>query len=224
MKDLLEVQLGSWTLKIREPIQGDKPHPVIILIHGWTGDEGSMWVFAPRLPQNTLLIAPRAPYVSNHPEFGGCSWVERRAGEFSQLSAFDPALGSFESLLTELALQYPDADFTRIGLAGFSQGAAFSFAYALRHPQRVSRLAALAGFLPSSSKNRFAALDKIPIFIAHGTRDETVPVAKAREAHTVLVAAGVSVQYCESETGHKLGANCLAPLGGFFSGSPPISG
>ena len=214
--DLLDLQLDSWTLKVRLPMQGGDNHPVIFLIHGWTGDERSMWVFAPRLPKNALLIAPRAPYVSNHAKLGGYSWVEQRAGQFSELSAFDPALVSFDSLIAELARQYPEANFANFGLMGFSQGAAFSFAYALRHSVRVNRLAALAGFLPAGAEERLTALAHIPVFIAHGTKDETVPVAMAHEARDVLASASVSVQYCESATGHKLGANCATLLAGFF--------
>ena len=215
-EDLQDLQLEGWILKVRQPTQGAKPHPVIFLIHGWTGDERSMWVFAPRLPRNALLIAPRAPYISKHPDLGGYSWVERRAGEFSQLPAFDPALDAFNDLLSKLAKQYPSADFSRFGLAGFSQGAAFSFACALHYPHRVSRVAALAGFLPAGSERKLTALAEIPVFIAHGAKDETVPIAKAHAAREELAKAGVSVQYCEAVTGHKLGANCFEQLADFF--------
>lgn len=214
MDDLLDVNIDNWTLKLRVP-PGEGPHPAIFLIHGWTGDERSMWVFAPRLPKDALLIAPRAQYRSKHHELGGYSWVESRAGEFSSLPDFDPALDAFDGLIDELSEQY-SADFTQFGLVGFSQGAAFSFAYALRHPERIGRLAALAGFLPAKSEPRLAALAAIPVFIAHGTHDETVPVARAQEAKSQLQAAGVRVQYCESDTGHKLGANCSSQLAEFF--------
>lgn len=214
--DLLDLQLDSSTVKVRLPVQGGETHPVIFLIHGWTGDERSMWVFAPRLPKNAFLVAPRAPYVSNHAKLGGYSWVEQRAGQFSKLSAFDPALVSFDSLIAELARKYPEANFANFGLMGFSQGAAFSFAYALRHSVRVNRLAALAGFLPAGAEERLTALAHIPVFIAHGTKDETVPVAMAHEARDVLASAKVSIQYCESDTSHKLGANCATRLAGFF--------
>ena len=216
LEDPQDIQLEGWILKVRLPTGGDEPQPVIFLIHGWTGDESSMWVFAPRLPYSALLVAPRAPYISKHPEIGGYSWVERRAGEFSQLPAFDPALDAFNYLLAKLAMQFPSADFSRFGMAGFSQGAAFCFAYAMRNPQRVSRLAALAGFLPAGSEDQLAKLANTPVFIAHGVKDEKVPVAKAHAARAALELAGVDVKYCEADTGHKLGANCFAQLAHFF--------
>lgn len=213
---LIDLRLGSWTLKVRPPLEGGSPHPVIFLIHGWTGDERSMWVFASRLPRSALLVAPRAPFVSNHAELDGYSWVEKRAGEFSQVSAFAPALDSFDDLWEALANQFPEANFDNVSLMGFSQGAAFSFALAMRHPQRVARLAALASFLPAGSEDQLPAIASVPIFVAHGTRDETVPVAMAREARQALESAGARVQYCESDTGHKLGANCATQLGEFM--------
>lgn len=215
--ELRDLRVSDWILKIRQP-PGGGPHPVIFLVHGWTGDERSMWVFAPRLPKDALLIAPRAPFVSLHPEFGGYSWVEERRGGFSALPAFNPALGAFSALVGDLAQQLP-GDFARFGLIGFSQGAAFNFAFALRHPGRVTRLASLAGFLPEHSEAALAAgpLAELPIFIAHGTQDGTVPIAMARSASQSLAAAGAAVSYCESDTGHKLGANCSRQLNAFFS-------
>jgi phospholipase/carboxylesterase len=213
MDEPQDLTMGDWTLKVRVPV-GSGPHQVIFLIHGWTGDEKSMWVFSSRLPRNSLLIAPRAPYVSRHPEFGGYSWVPERGENFSNLVMFQPASDSFEKLLSQL----PDAlpgEYNRFGMVGFSQGAAFSYTFAMHNSQRVDRLASLAGFLPSETNN-LAPLASIPIFIAHGTEDETVPVSMARSARSSLEAAGVKVSYCESKTGHKLGANCSKQLGEFL--------
>ena len=52
------IEINDWVLRVREP-EGDGPHPVVLLIHGWTGDENSMWIFASRLPEHYLLIALR---------------------------------------------------------------------------------------------------------------------------------------------------------------------
>lgn len=213
MDELHDLVVGNWTLKVRTP-GGNEPHPVIFLIHGWTGDERSMWVFAPHMPRNSLLIAPRGPYVSKHPEFGGYSWVPERGENFSSLDMFQQAIDSFEELLSQLPDTLP-GEYNRFGMVGFSQGAAFSYAFAMHNPQRVDRLASLAGFLPSEA-DHLAPLASIPILIAHGTEDETVPVSMARGARSSLEAAGVKVSYCESKTGHKLGANCSKQLGEFF--------
>ncbi len=215
-RDLLDLQIGAWTLKLRLP-PGDRPHPVIFLIHGWTGDENSMWVFAPRLPKNALLIAPRAPYISMHPEYAGYSWVAERGADYSHLPDFEPAIAVFAELVKELSSRYP-ANFDQFGMIGFSQGGAFSAAYALSHRERASKLAMLASFLPEGSEATITKrLKGLPVFIAHGTKDETVPVARARHAKEILEAGGAHVRYCESEIGHKLGANCFNELADFFA-------
>lgn len=215
MDEPRDLTIGDWTLKTHIP-KGDSPHSVIFLIHGWTGDERSMWVFASRLPRTAILVAPRAPYVSKHPELGGYSWVPERGQSFSSLEMFQPALNSFERMLPELAKQLP-GDFDQFAMVGFSQGAALSYAFAMLNPERVSRLAALAGFLPAESEANLSALAPVPVFIAHGSQDETVPITMARNGHAALEAAGVKVTYCESETGHKLGANCAQQLNEFFA-------
>ncbi|MCW5876335.1 MAG: hypothetical protein KIS85_05560 [Anaerolineales bacterium] len=214
--NLIDLQLDGWTLKARPPLDGAAPNRVIWLVHGWTGDERSMWVFASRMPKDALLLAPRAPYPSKHAELDGYSWVEERAGEFSRLEAFEPALAGFEGLQAAAAAHYPGADFERASLVGFSQGAAFCFALALRRPAAVARLAALAGFLPAGAEPGLGALSGLPVYIAHGTQDETVPVAMAHEALRQLEAAGAQVRYCEADAGHKLGADCARGLAEFM--------
>lgn len=215
MNEPQDLSIDGWTVKLRVP-DGSEPHPVIFLIHGWTGDERSMWVFAQRLPKNALLISPRAPYISKHPEFAGYSWVENRGQGFSSLADFRAGITEFGNLTSQVA-SITSGDFKQFAMVGFSQGAAFCIAYALQYPERVTKLALLAGFLPSGSDSALATqLKGLPVFIAHGTKDETVPVDKARQAKHTLERAGAHVQYCESDTGHKLGANCGTELSKFF--------
>ena len=63
-------QLDGWVLRQRTP-EGPGPHPLMLLLHGWTGDENAMWIFANRLPKNVLLVAPRGIYPT---ALGGYSW------------------------------------------------------------------------------------------------------------------------------------------------------
>jgi predicted esterase len=59
-------------------------------------------------------------------------------------------------------------------------------------------------------------LKDVAVFIAHGTRDQLVPVERARLGVEVLQQAGAIVSYCEHEAGHKLNADCFRSLQLFF--------
>ncbi len=201
--------IQDWTLKAHIP-KTPGPHPVFLLNHGWTGDENSMWIFGSQLSKEALIFSPRAPHLSNHPKYGGYSWTTKKSGDWSTLDDLYPSIQALESLIGLLSKQF-EGDYSQISLAGFSQGAALSFAYALIYPHRVKRIAGLAGFIPEKCEDQAAAkpLQNIPILIAHGAQDETVPIEKAHHAQKLLALAGANITYCESDVGHKLGANCF---------------
>lgn len=211
--NLQTLRVNDWVLKVRLP-EGDGDYPVFLLNHGWTGDEDSMWVFATRLPPDAILIAPRAPYRS---KLGGYSWVEQKSGDWPWLGDFRPAVEAYLKLLENLT-EYMEADLSRVNLVGFSQGGAFSYAFALLHPERVDMLAGLASFLPERCEEivKERSLVDVPVFVGHGTEDELVPIEMARRSVRMLMQAGADVSYCETEVGHKLGADCFRAFEDFF--------
>jgi predicted esterase len=79
----------------------------------------------------------------------------------------------------------------------------------------------LAGFVPDGFEVRAGArLAGVPVYWGHGTKDDQVPVQRARRDVSRLRQAGLDVTYCEADVGHKLGADCLRGLKGwFFEGS-----
>jgi phospholipase/carboxylesterase len=174
-----------------------------------------MWVFASRLPDNFLKIAIRAPYPSM---LNGFSWTQNRAGKnWPGVSAFQPAI---EKLLAFMDAweSPPFADFERFRLMGFSQGAALAYAFAISSPERVEAVAGLSGFVPEGLTQDFGGepLRGMPIFASHGTEDELVPIARARQGIEILQGFGADVTYCEDEVGHKLSANCFNGFEVFF--------
>ncbi len=56
------------------------------------------------------------------------------------------------------------------------------------------------------------------MFVAHGSKDELIPLSLAQEGVRTLENAGGSVVYCEDEVGHKLSAGCSQALGNFYAG------
>jgi predicted esterase len=89
---------------------------------------------------------------------------------------------------------------------------------ALLFPERVDRLAMLAGFMPRGAENLTATqpLRGKHVFVAHGSLDELVDIELGRTAVRILEAAGASVDLCEDEVGHKVSADCMRRLQEYF--------
>jgi phospholipase/carboxylesterase len=173
-----------------------------------------MWVFAGKLPRDGWVISPRGTVAAPT----GFGWIANRQGVETPIEQFFPACDSIDRLIDawSAAQNLPASP---VNLVGFSQGAALSAAYALVHPGKIGKVALLAGFLPSNAQRY---LDGQPLqgkqfYVAHGSRDDTVPKNYADIAVERLQLAGAQVDYCISDVGHKLGAECMRGLGSFFS-------
>jgi phospholipase/carboxylesterase len=189
----------------------------MLLAHGLTGDETVMWVFTTRLSKDYLMIAPRGP----HPVMiGGYGWHGSIKQRWPAWQDLRPAVEELTGLLSPE--NFPQADFSRMHAMGFSQGAAMLFTLALLHPERVRALAGLSGFMPEGAEalvTRRPLVGK-PVFLAHGTKDELVPVERARRAVDLLEQAGAAVTYCEEEVGHKLSLPCFRGMEKFIAAQP----
>jgi phospholipase/carboxylesterase len=188
----------------------------MLLIHGHTGDENSMWVFGRDLPSLYWIIAPRAPYATDP---SGYSWRPSQVDNLNQLS-LDLLRTSAEALI-QLVDEYSSAvkmDSNTFDVMGFSQGGAMSSLLAFLYPQRIHKVGILAGFVPKGVDGLVSQhpVEGKPFFVAHGTKDEMVPIDRARASIKILEEAGAHVTYCEDEVGHKVSATCLRSLKQFF--------
>jgi phospholipase/carboxylesterase len=210
------IRFQGWTLRVRE---STSPSPrLMLLIHGLTGDENSMWVFARNLSSDYWMVAPRASHPS-HMEQGGYTWRESEPGreerpDFKELRASADAL---IRLVDDYAVSN-SIDASTFDVMGFSQGAAMSSLLAFLHPQRIRKVGMLAGFVPSGLEELASQrpLNGKPFFVAHGTKDETVTIESARASMEILEEAGAQVTFCEDDVGHKVSASCLRALKDFF--------
>lgn len=207
------IKFENWTMRVR-PSQA--PKRLMVLIHGYTGDENSMWVFARDLSPHYWTIAPRAPHPSGK---AGYSWRPLQDSDFGRPS-FDQLRSTAEALIRLIDAYRASAgiEAERFDAMGFSQGAVMCNVLAFLYPQRVRKIGILAGFIPSGLEPLVPSrpLEGKSIFVAHGTRDETVTVDRARISISLLEQAGAQVTYCEDEVGHKVSAGCLQALKSFF--------
>ncbi|MCQ3938080.1 MAG: hypothetical protein DPW18_13680 [Chloroflexi bacterium] len=204
------IEFNGWTMRVR-PSTSENPR-LLLMLHGWTGDENSMWVFTRRLPEDYWIAAPRAPHPA---EPQGFSWRPPQPSTFGRpsLEMLLPSAEGLIRLMDEYAASVK-VDASRFDVIGFSQGAAMTNVLGLLYPQQVRKMGVLAGFVPSGLEEYIAKkpLAGKNVFVAHGTQDEMVPVDRARASMSLLEQAGAAITYCEDEVGHKLSSNCLRAL------------
>ena len=100
-------------------------------------------------------------------------------------------------------------------LAGFSQGGAMALHTGLRHPERLAGIMALSCFLPLAdalATEGSAANRDTPIFMAHGTHDPLIPLARGRHARDLLTALDYRVAWHEYRMPHSVCAEEVADI------------
>ena len=209
------IEFNGWTLRIR-PSETENPR-LLLMIHGWTGNENSMWVFTKKFPADYWIIAPRAPHPAD-PQ--GFSWRPPQPSTFGRpsLETLSPSAEALIRLVDEYSASVK-IEAQQFDAIGFSQGAAMVNVLGMLYPKRVRKMGVLAGFVPSGLE-AYAdkrVLEGKRIFVAHGTQDEMVPIDRARASMEVLEQAGASITYCEDEVGHKLSSTCLRALENYLS-------
>jgi phospholipase/carboxylesterase len=189
-----------------------RPAPLVVMVHGWAGDESVTWVFKQTIPPEAAIITPRAPLQL--PEKGFAWFQYQDKTDFvPDPETFTEGLHRLEQFLTSLPALYP-VDPARLILMGFSQGAMISNALALTQPERVKGVVSLAGGIPQAPEllQSSTPLDGLPVFIAHGTRDETVPLSAAQQARDIYSRQGAKVTYQEYDAAHKMSSQGMKDL------------
>lgn len=189
---------------------GSGPHPTVVMLHGRSGGEDAMWIFARTLPSDWLVISPRG--IKPDPA-GGYAWHPRQRDEWPPLDMFDEAVGAVSSFIRALPAAY-DSDPDLVYLMGFSQGAATAYATAMGHPGLVKGIAGLVGFVPvqCDAAVETAVLRGLPIFMAVGIEDPYIPHVRARNCAQTLRDTGADLSYREYEAGHRLNSQGVRDL------------
>lgn len=108
----------------------------------------------------------------------------------------------------------------RIVLAGFSQGCAMALHTGLRLPQRLAGIMALSGYLPLADRlaaERHPANAQTPVFMAHGTQDLVVVIARGEASRDALAALGQPVAWHSYPMPHSLHPQEIADISAFLA-------
>jgi phospholipase/carboxylesterase len=105
-------------------------------------------------------------------------------------------------------------------LAGFSQGGAMALHTGLRHPDRLAGIMALSTFLPlpaTLAAEASAANRDVPIFMAHGTADPMIPLARGRRGHDTIAALGYAIEWRDYRMAHAVCAEEIQDIGNWLA-------
>ena len=190
------------------------PRTAVIWMHG-LGADGYDFVDIPpvlRLPESLAVRfvfphAPMQPVTVN----GGMvmrSWYDIRP-DAGVRREDEPGLRQSQRQVEALIAREKarGVPASRLVLAGFSQGGAMALQTGLRHPERLAGIMALSCYLPLAdlvAAEASAANRDVPIFMAHGTGDPLIPLARARRAHEILTGLDYRVEWHEYPMPHSV--------------------
>ncbi len=104
-------------------------------------------------------------------------------------------------------------------LAGFSQGGAIALQTGLRQSEPLAAIIALSCYLPlaeSFTQERALASASVPIFMAHGTSDPIVPLARGAASRDALKAAGHAVEWHQYPMPHSVNEEEIRDIAAFL--------
>jgi phospholipase/carboxylesterase len=193
---------------------------LLVLHHGRGADEHDLLGLADALdPQRRLhVVTPRAPLTL--PGWPGYHWyIVPRVG-YPDPDTFHAAFAKLADFHDELWHESgigPD----RTVLGGFSMGSVMSYALCLAGGRPApAGILAFSGFIPTVEgwQPQVADRTRLRAFIAHGRQDPVMDVSFARRARELLEAAGLNVDYHESDAAHHIDPEHVPPAAGWLSG------
>jgi phospholipase/carboxylesterase len=201
---------------------GANARHAVIWLHGLGADGND---FAPIVPE---LVDPQWPplrFVFPHAPVrpitinGGMAmraWYDISGLEIAQRqdeAGIRASVGSLDELIErEVARGVPTQN---ILLAGFSQGGAIVLSGGIRYTQRLGGIIALSTYLPMAEKTDAeanAANRAVPIFMAHGMLDPTIPHALGEMSRDYLKQRGYAVDWHAYPMAHQVCMEEIADL------------
>lgn len=191
-----------------------RDRPLVIFLHGYGSNEQDLFGLKDALPADYTYLSVRAPQTV---EEGSYQWFHKQGeGAYDGVTA---ELADSARLIDEFVRQATAKYRTRadrVVLVGFSQGAIMAYELGLRRPQAVRGIAALSGkILPvlRAQLNSGAGLERLAIFIAHGTADMRLPYSDGSDADRLLRGLGLSPRFhAYPGVGHSISASELQDL------------
>ena len=212
MLDAIEIETGA------------NPVTSIIWLHGLGADGND---FAPIVPELDLpktpirFVFPHAPVqpVTINAGMRMRAWYDITDGAIRRED--ERGVRASQALVETLIGREKERGTRaeRLVLAGFSQGGAIALQTGLRYHQRIAGIMALSTYVPIAEHlhaEASAANHKAPIFMAHGSFDPVIPLARAQESRKLLQSLGYALEWREYPMPHSVCPEELADIGAWL--------
>jgi len=211
---------------------GSPPAAAVLWLHGLGADGHDFEPVVPelRLAQPVRFVFPHAPVrpvtinqgmrmrawydifsLASGPGGAGGAGREDEQGIRASQALIEEMIGE------EVKRGVPES---KIVLAGFSQGGAIVLQTALRYPKRLAGVLALSTYLPLAGKlaaERSAANQDVPIFMAHGSYDDLIPIQRARDSKNFIEKLGYRIEWHDYPMPHSVCGEEVRDISTFLS-------
>lgn len=206
------------------------PRAAVIWLHGLGADGND---FAPIVPELGLAESPAIRFVFPHAPMMPVTinngyvmraWYDVSYGDLEGRTKQPDEKGvrasqaAIEQLIArENARGAPSQN---IVIAGFSQGGAIALQTGLRYRERLAGIMALSTYLPLAETlpaEAAAANRSIPVFYAHGSEDQVIPIAMAETSCRVLGANGYNVEWHRYTMQHSVCIEEIRDMGAWLA-------
>ena len=195
-------------VKLPADYDPDKEYTLVLGLHGRGNrpqDFIGIWKDA-GLKENFIFACPQGHYPLLFNNEVGYSWNLRIEDDESTFETTTKmSIGYIAEIMMELSFRLPVKD---IYLAGFSQGGSFALQAGLMHHKQIKGIMSFSGFLPpdwfEKSGVEVEKAENLRVFISHGARDTSIPMAKSKAIQEQLTGCGLSVTFVEFDEAHTL--------------------
>jgi phospholipase/carboxylesterase len=206
-----------------EIVTADAPDSAVIWLHGLGADSHD---FAPIVPELGLPPSARVRFIFPHAPMlpvtinGGYvmpAWYDVKSLDLSQEEDAAGIRNSQQVMETLIRREVERGlASTRIVLAGFSQGGAIALHTGLRCDTPLAGVLALSTYLPLPHALKTEASPSntaLPVFMAHGTADNVIPLAQGTASRDFLRHEGYAVEWHEYPMTHSVCAEEISDIG-----------
>jgi phospholipase/carboxylesterase len=204
---------------------GKNPSASVIWMHGLGADGND---FAPIVPALQLarvairFVFPHAPVqpVTINAGMRMRAWYDISDGAIRRED--EAGVRASQKLIEALMEREKERGVAakRLVLAGFSQGGAIALQTGLRHGERIAGIMALSTYLPNADKiaaEAAAANRDVPIFMAHGSYDPVIALARAQESRALLQSLAYAVEWREYPMPHSVCPDEVTDIGAWLT-------